>query len=280
MFEYINQQKRIYKRKMKIGFFITILSFVLFFPVVLSMGIAGFFIISIPFMGGFIYAGRWGTKINQLSQMVKSEYVLPELQKMIPDATYRMHDGFTEVEVINSGLLRHQDRFHSEDMIEGTLEGIRFKCSDVKQEDVSTDSKGHTHTTTVFEGRFYQFDFPKTFEKMIVITQHHPLSFINKHKLVETESIKFNSELSVYAEDKQAAFYLLTPIFMEKLMRLDETFKDRISLSFIENKLYVAINSGINAFEIPIIKDVDESLFLEYQEEIGHIKMIIKTLDI
>ncbi|MGE4321106.1 MAG: DUF3137 domain-containing protein [Acholeplasmataceae bacterium] len=280
MFEYINQQKRIYKRKMKIGFFISILSFVLFFPMVLSLGIAGFFIISFPFLGGFIYAGMNGGKINQLSQTVKSEYVLPELKKMIPNATYRMHDGFTELEVVNSGLLRHQDRFHSEDMIEGTLDGIDFKCSDVKQEDVSTDSKGHTHTTTVFEGRFYQFDFPKTFEKMIVITQHHPLSFINKHKLVETESIKFNSELSVYSEDKQAAFYLLTPAFMEKLMRLDETFKDRVSLSFIENKLYIAINNGKNAFEIPLNKDVDDSLFIDYQEEISHIKMIIETLSL
>ena len=280
MFRELNKKINTYKTKARIGLLITGLAFLMFFPVMTSLGPAGFILIVIPFFGGFLYAAKNNQQINLLSQQFKEKYVMPELKKMLPDANYRMYDGFSEQEVVNSGLLRKQDRFHSEDMIEGSYEGVKFKCSDVKQEDVSTDSKGHTHTTTVFLGRFYKFDFPKSFKHPIIITQPALLSSLFRSKFVETESLVFNSELRVYAEDKQNAFYLLTPAFMERLLSLDHYFKDQISFSFIDNSLYIAINNRKNTFEFNVKREVDESIFFEYQQEFKHIIKIIETLRI
>jgi len=189
-----------------------------------------------------------------------------------------MHDGFTEQEVIDSGLLRNQDRFHSEDMIDGVWDDVHFLCSDVKQEDVHTDSKGHTHTTTIFLGRFYKIDLPTTIKNQLIIRQKSLINVFGKKNLIETESIKFNNELNVYSEDKQEAFYILTPVFMEKLIELDNMFKDKISFSFTGNKLYIAINNGKDTFEISAMKDIDESIFLDYEKEFESIKQLITTI--
>ncbi len=279
MFRELNKKINAYKTKAKIGFLITGLAFLMFFPVMTSLGPAGFIVIVIPFFGGFIYAAKNNQQINLLSQQFKEKYVIPELKKILPDANYRMHGGFSEQEVVDSGLLRKQDRFHSEDMIEGTYDGVAFKCSDVKQEDVSTDSKGHSHTTTVFLGRFFKFEFPKSFQHPIIITQPSLFPALFKSRFVETESIAFNSELKVYAEDKQRAFYLLTPAFMERLLSLDHYFKDQISFSFVDNNLYIAINNRKNTFEFNIRREIDESIFYEYQQEFIHIIKIIETLN-
>lgn len=278
MFDKINNQKKQYERQIALGFTSTIIAFVLFIPLTMAIGPAGFFIIAIPFMGGAVYAGKYTKKIKELSIKFKSEYVVEEMKKVFSDSTYNPNYGFTEHEVVTTGLLRQEDRFYSEDMISGVFEGVKFRCSDVKQEDVSTDSKGRTSTRTVFLGRFYEFDFPKSFKSNLLITQTVGYGLFGEFNRVKTESVDFNSELKVYAKDEHEAFFILTPDFMERLIYMDRKYKDKINFSFINNKLYISINNGKDTFDIKTFKEVDESIFREYQEEFKDIKNFIKVL--
>ena len=63
------------------------------------------------------------------------------------------------------------------------------------------------------------------------------------------ESVDFNSELKVYSENELDAFYLLTPHFMERLIYMDNKYNDKISFSFQDKKLYMAIDNRIDTFE-------------------------------
>lgn len=277
MYDEINREKKMHEKGIKIGIIITLAAFVLFIPVMATLGPLGIFIIVPPFFGGFIYAASCGGKVKQMSQKFKDKFLEEELSKIIPNSTYKMYDGFLEKEVVRSGLLRDQDRFHSEDMIVGEIEGVNFKCSDVLQEDVNSSKKGSS-TTTVFRGRFYEFDFPKHFKSNVLIEQRALFNFFKSYKAVEMESVKFNSELQVYADNPIDAFYLLTPHFMERVLYLDKVYRDKIRFSFIENKLFIAVNSGIDYFDFKVHKTVTPEIFTEYKNEFEDIVGFVKIL--
>jgi hypothetical protein len=93
-------------------------------------------------------------------------------------------------------------------------------------------------------------------------------------KKVKTESIHFNSELHIFAENDHEAFYLLTPHFMEKLIYFDQKYIDKISFSFKDNKLYIAHDSRVDYFDLKAFKHVDEHIFEQYQEELKDIQEI------
>jgi hypothetical protein len=279
MFDKINKEKEKYEKNIIIGGVITALAFILFLPLVASLGPSGFIIIVIPFFGGAIYMGQNSRKIKLISSKFKGKFVEEELKKVFPDSIYKQYDGFTEKEVVESGLLFNRDRFYSEDMISGNFESVNFRCSDVKQQEVRK-TKNSTRVVTVFQGRFYEFDFHKPFKHDLLLLQ--PMNFrpfSDFHK-VNTENINFNSELKVYARNELEAFYILTPDFMEKVRELDDKYLDKISFAFKNNKLYIAVDTRKDYFDFKAFKKVDESLISSYKEEFEDIKAFIFTLNL
>jgi len=279
MFDKINQEKEKYEKNIKIGMATTIIAFILFISVVSSLGPVAFILIAVPFLGGAVYAGKNGNKIKELSNEFKKVYVKEELKKVFPDSTYKQFDSFSEKEVVYSGLLFERDRFYGEDMIIGSFDGVNFRCSDIKQQDVRKTKNG-TSTTTVFQGRFYEFDFHKPFMYNLLLLQ--PMNFrpFSDFQKIKTESIDFNSEIKVYAKNDHEAFYILTPDFMEKIRKLDDKYKDKISFSFKDEKLFIALDSRIDYFDFKAFKKVDKTLLDSYQEEFHDIKEFITLLNL
>ncbi len=92
------------------------------------------------------------------------------------------------------------------------------------------------------------------------------------------ESIHFNSELKVYAKNDHEAFYILTPHFMEQLLVLDKKYRDKISFSFIYNKLYIAIDNRVDNFDIKSFTLIDQSFLNSYTREFQDMKGFITKL--
>lgn len=266
MFEKINQEKSLLESKLKFAYIIIGIAFVSYIPLGVAIGPAAFFLIAIPFLGGGIYAGKISKKIKNLSNSFKSIYVKEELEKVLPGSFYDPVKGFGESEVLGSKLRKKSDRFHSEDLIIGTFEDVRFRSADVHQQDVHSNGKSTT-VVTVFQGRIYEFDFPKPFYYNLLVLQpmqFRPFEGYNKIKL---ESIEFNSSLKVYAKDDHEAFYILTPQFMEKLLKLDNQYYDKITFSFLDHKLFIAIDSRKDYFDIKTFKPVSQELVDSYKNE-------------
>lgn len=276
MFERVNMEKKQYEIGIIISLSITAIAFITFLPVgVSSNGLPIFNMLF--FIGGAVGSMYCSGKIKKISNEFKSKYVSPELEKVFPNSEYFYDNGFTETEVVSSGLLQKEDRFYSEDMIIGEFDGVKFCSSDLHLQDVRSTGKSSS-TVTVFKGRFYEFDFNKPFRHNLLIlqqNQYRPFSGFNKVKM---ESIHFNSELKVYAKNEHEAFYILTPQFMEKLIELDRKYNDKISFSFKNNKLYIAIDNRRDNFDIQAFKRVDETIFDEYLEEFNDMKDFITHL--
>ncbi|MBI9010120.1 MAG: DUF3137 domain-containing protein [Tenericutes bacterium] len=279
MFQKLNEDKARYERRMLLGLGVTVIAFISYIPLGIAVGMIAFFIISLPFLGGAIYAGINLKKIKDISNEFKKVYVTDELKKVFPASTYIYNHGFTEEEVIKTGLLRKQDRYASEDMISGNFVGVNFRCSDVLQKEVSNNGKSSS-VTTVFRGRFYEFDFPKSFKSNLLLLQPYNFRPFSNFEKIKMESIKFNSEMKVYAKNEHEAFYLLTPQFMERLLYMDNKYNDKISFSFLDNKLSIAIDSRKDYFDIKPFKTVNKSIISEYRDELNDIKEFIRVLQL
>ncbi|MGD9909094.1 MAG: DUF3137 domain-containing protein [Candidatus Izemoplasmatales bacterium] len=277
MFDQINEKKSRLESKLVFAFVIIGIAFICYIPLGVSIGPSAFFLVGIPFLGGGIYAGYISKQIKKLSNSFKSIYVKEELEKVLPGSQYDALKGFDESEVLGSKLRKKSDRYHSEDLITGTYEDVRFRSADVHQQDVHSNGKTTT-VVTVFQGRIYEFDFPKPFYYNLLVLQPMQFRPFEGYDKIKLESIEFNSNLKVYAKDDHEAFYILTPQFMEKLLKLDREYSDKITFSFLDRKLFIAINSRIDYFDIKPFKPVSQELVNSYKEEFEAMISFIKDL--
>ena len=67
---------------------------------------------------------------------------------------------------------------------------------------------------------------------------------------VNLEDVVFSKKWKVMATDQIEARYLLTPAFMERMLKVKKLFRSRnIEFSFFDNKLLIAIHTNKNMFE-------------------------------
>jgi hypothetical protein len=105
-------------------------------------------------------------------------------------------------------------------------------------------------------GVVHEFDFPKQFKSNVFLLQPGQFRPYSGMRKIKMESIQFNSEFKIYTNDDHDAFYLLTPHLMEKLLKLDSKYCDKIGFSFLNSKLYIAIDSRIDTFDVSILGDI------------------------
>jgi hypothetical protein len=67
---------------------------------------------------------------------------------------------------------------------------------------------------------------------------------------------------------------------MEKLMELDRKYYDKITFSFLNNKLYIAVDNRVDNFDIKPFQIVDSSILRSYVEEFEDMKGFITLLNL
>jgi len=281
------QERARYKHQANIGTTLLIISFVLFLP----SGAIGFsggafflpFLVMGGFMAGGVISGINHTKIKALSNEFKTTYLPAALEAVLPGSVYNLNGGFDELELYRSKVLTKADRYASEDLFMGEWDGIKFKSADVTMKEVRSTGKSTT-VVTVFQGRVYRLDFPIPFlTDMLLYQSKFVLKWgLGEFERVQTESVDFNAGYQVFAKDPLNAFRILKPDFMEKLLELDRQTIQKISLSFQDVHLYIAIDTREDTLDFDAKRDVPDQPTLEFEKTLKLIKEFIaffKVLD-
>lgn len=235
-------------------------------------------IIAIP---GIIVLIMGSSSFGNLNKKFKTEVLTDLVASYVDNGVFRPEMGLSEQQVYATEFVKKEDRFHSEDYLAGEIEGVKFISSDVKLEDRRTEhTKNGTRTyyVTMFLGRVFEFDFNKAFEGYIQVLEKFRPTSRRKFEKIKMESVVFNKKFKTYTTSEHAAFYVLTPHFMEALMKLEKDNKGSIGFSFIDNKLYIAINNFRDTFELKMFKPLNEETFKEFERELLVIKDVIKEL--
>ena len=157
-----------------------------------------------------------------------------------------------------SGFGGDFDSYSGEDLLsvdipndDGTPSGIKFNVCDlhvtkqetrtvtVKNEDGSTSTRTEEYTVTVYSGVFGYVYFPFKFKCNLSLN----ISFRGE-KRIKLEDIKFNKKFKTYTNNQLEALIILTPAFMQKLLKFAHDFKVKLSLRD-SGTLYLGINKNL-----------------------------------
>lgn len=221
-----------------------------------------------------------GKDIKKFNKEYKNIYVLNFLKQNFENIIYKPEEGISKKDIKKYNTLNLGDKFTSNDYICGTYKNVKFEQSDIhiqeKYEEEDKDGNKIITWETIFEGRYMIFDFNKNFKSNVQVISDdfikRSLPHIKNNKKVKLEDIEFNKMFKIYSEIEHDAFYILTPHFMEKIKKLYKELDAPIKLTFMENKLHVAVNNGEDSFEYNVLNPINEEEI--EQDIIKDIKLI------
>lgn len=126
------------------------------------------------------------------------------------------------------GVIPEYDRFHSEDLIEGTYKSTPLRFYEVRLEiEKKIEEKGpddEVTTTTkvedVFRGFVVSIGLKRDFQGEITIRKNSIVNAVLGQERVRLESDEFENLFDVFATDQITSRTLLTPVFIENMTAL------------------------------------------------------------
>jgi len=234
-----------------------------------------------------------GTGLFQWTQRkFKQEYLKSYLSDLIEDGEFIPKKGFNRVQglhpndVYMSEFIERADRYYSYDYLHGVIDGIKFQSSDVHLQRLEyrtyTDSKGNRKRkrqyVTFFKGRVFHFDFNKNFDGCVLVLERYRPRSNRKYKKVELEYVDFNKKFKTFTTKEHTAFYILTPHFMESLMKVEKENPGNVGFSFIDNKLYFALHKNRSTFSLRPFRKIDERYLQSIHDEVEMIYNMVDDL--
>lgn len=201
-------------------------------------------------------------KTERFVLQYKELYLKPYIESL--GFSYKMGALFQGKEVRASEIFDGFDRFRADDLVYANADGVDFMFCDIRLEkDVSRGivSLFKKNYFKFFEGPFFVANFNKKIRSDVFVFSGARTSFCKdmsppalyrefwSSRKIPIDNADFNANFSIYASDTVAAMYALTPALMEKILSLKQLVKSDISLSFKQNKIYIAIARGADSFE-------------------------------
>ena len=227
----------------------------------LDLGIESLFllvasILAIIAMRDEFYEWIFERKTERFLMRYKELYLKPYIESL--GFSYKMGALFQEKEVRASEIFDGFDRFRADDLVCANAGGVDFMFCDIRLEkDIGTGIPFifKNNYVTFFEGPFFMANFNKKIHSDVFVFSNTTLPPSElRHKLlggreIPIDNADFNQNFTIYANDAMTVMYVLTPMLMEKILSLKQLVKSNISLSFKQNKIYIAIARGADSFE-------------------------------
>lgn len=225
----------------------------------LSVESLSFLVISILAIIGTrdeFYEWIFERKTERFLMRYKELYLKPYIESL--GFSYKMGALFQEKEVRASEIFDGFDRFRADDLVCANVDGVDFMFCDIRLEkDIGTGIPFifKNNYATSFEGPFFVANFNKKIRSDVFVFSNTTLPPSElRHKLlggreIPIDNADFNQNFTIYANDAMTVMYVLTPALMEKILSLKQLVKSDISLSFKQNKIYIAIARGTDSFE-------------------------------
>ena len=198
-----------------------------------------------------------------------------------PELSYKSQGCVLQRDYLASEIFKRKvDVYTGDDCVSGTRGQTKIIFSELHTQYITRGSKGQTYYHDIFKGLFFVGDFNKHFKgKTFVLPDVAERVFggigtmfqgMDKRRgeLVKLEDIAFEKEFAVYGDDQIEARYILSTSLMKRILDFQKKSGKKISLSFINSKMFIAIPYKRNLFEPRIFKTlIDFSPIKKYYED-------------
>ncbi len=293
--ETLEQQRKKLKKKITIAALVLtlLLVIVLFFLLSYNTPIEVFVFVGIGYIsiGGFLY------------KFMTKEYTFDFKQKVIEPLIGAIDEqlSYSCEAYIPRHLFEHSelftsriDRYSGNDYIKGYIDDIPIEFSDLHVEKKEKRNKNQDYYRTVFKGLFIVSDFNKNFQgKTVVLPDSAQNTFgdlignwlqannVFRDSLVKMDNPEFEQEFVVYATDQIEARYILSHSLMQRILNFKNRSKHPIYLSFIANRIYLAIYYDKDLFEPSVFRSLLEyKIAMEYIQTLHLAVGIVQELQL
>ena len=197
--------------------------------------------------------------------LFKDQVIEKIIHFLDPSLIYDKTSSISEREYQQSELfLESYDRFSGNDLICGTTEGVDIRFCDLHVEKKVRTKNGKEEWNDIFQGLFFVADFNKAFHsKVVVLPDIAERSLgvlgtwmqgmnVQRGELIKLDHMEFEKFFVVYGSDQIESRYILSHTLMEKIVQFRKKIDKPLYLSFVDAKLFLALNYTKPLFE-PIL---------------------------
>lgn len=197
-----------------------------------------------------------------------------------------------------SPIMPEFDSISGSDYIRGTYRGVNMTYSDVtlykKERYRDTDGRTRTVDSLVFKGHFLRLNLNSQIDGYVKILERETPrkqgmfnDIVNTAKslagksenMVEVESVAFNNQFAIYSDNDELVFYILTPHFMESIVKADEFARGTTNIYFNKTYVDIALDNRQDAFEVRNIVGDQRSLDMARQYIRNDLYKVIAIVD-
>ena len=188
----------------------------------------------------------------------------PLVKYIAPGLSYVSNNYISSSVFKKSRIIREEgiDRYGGKNYISGDILGVKTEFSNVHVEEERRyeekvgeyETKTRITYETVFKGIFLRAEFPKRFSGNVLVLPDRiegVLSSFLRRKLsynslklerIKIDSPEFEKHFFIYGEDQIEARYILSHSTMERILRFRRKVGHKISLSFVEGDVFLAVH--------------------------------------
>ncbi len=284
----LEEQRKKIKKWGVYGFILLGLAIVSFIIGTTTQLPAAIIIAIVVFVAAIIVLILFANRMKKFTGIFKTQIVSRIIAFINPSLRYSPERFIAEADYKKSGLyLKSPDRYKGDDYVEGLHDKTFFCFSELHTEEKVSSGK-NTRWETIFKGMFIIADFNKNFSgRTYVWSENKPqLNFLSKLftpiasglEKVKLESPDFEKRFIVYSNDQVEARYILTPSFMERLVRLQQMTSADASISFVHTNIHIAIPMKNELFEPSVFRMNDFSRLEQFRSTIQIVYEIIDEL--
>lgn len=170
------------------------------------------------------------------------EAIIQAINSELPEAV-EIKDELSKKELKATKLFYDFNEIEQKSSYKGVYKNVSYQFTDLLLVDVNYN-KGKRYTERTFDGIVYILDYEKDKDDKMLIYQQKPyFKSLKGFEKIETEIIDFNNTFETYSNNKNQAYYFLTPIVINNLLDITKNYDGKINLAYMDGKVIVAITT-------------------------------------
>ena len=216
-------------------------------------------------VGVLVYKKLFDRRLADIRDQFKRSVIVKIVEFVDPTLEYSEHMMISEEEYIDSKIFPIKPQvFRGEDYVVGSEGEVSYKFSELRARNYLKDHRGRKAFLTMFHGLFFIATFKEGFPGETIVLPDTAQKmfggfgeFIQKHNifrdhLIVVDDPEFSKEFVVYGDDVEGSKSVLTAALMKRITEFKKMSGHKVYLSFIGNKMNVAIPLVQDLFEPPV----------------------------
>jgi len=196
----------------------------------------------VPFIPVVIFGMKELSLMKELKCIIGNSIIRGVLSDTFELTNYSPGCHLAHDAIVDTKLIASWNKVGGSDLIEGKYRGVRFSFSDLLLQNESGSGKNRS-VTTRFKGQWLIIELAKEIPHKVMLREDGGFSD------VKTENVEFNEKFRITAADPHTAFFVLTPHFMEHILRAGRRAGAKVNMCFFGTRAHIALHSGRDLFE-------------------------------